>query len=50
MKKIAFIAMGKMVSRAKQIVDSLKDIGINAKFALFNNIITVNFGFVNIFF
>ena len=28
---IAFIAMGKMVSRAKQIVDSLKDIGINAK-------------------
>ena len=28
---VAFIAMGKMVARAKQIVDSLKEIGINAK-------------------
>lgn len=30
-EEIAFIAMGKMVARAKQIVDSLKEIGINAK-------------------
>lgn len=30
-EEIAFIAMGKMVARAKKIVDSLKEIGINAK-------------------